>query len=90
MPENPYSVKLKVEDLIPLISAKTHRVVAITACSNILGPIVLVKEVVKAVREETKAKGAKKVEICRLCGLCTPRVHRRARLGRRLLCALLL
>jgi len=71
VPENPYSVKLKVEDLIPLISAKT-RIVAITACSNILGSIVPVKEVVKAVREEAKVKGAKKVEISVDCVAYAP------------------
>ena len=70
-PENPYSIKLKVEELIPLISSKT-RLVAFTACSNILGSIVPVKEVVKAVREEAKAKGAKKVEISVDCVAYAP------------------
>ena len=71
VPENPYSVKFKVEDLIPLITAKT-RIVAITACSNILGSIVPVKEVVKVVREEAKAKGARKVEISVDCVAYAP------------------
>ena len=70
-PENPYSIKLKVEELIPLISSRT-RIVAFTACSNILGSIVPVKEVVKAVREEAKAKGAKKVEISIDCVAYAP------------------
>ena len=70
-PENPYSIKLKVEELIPLISSKT-RLVAFTACSNILGSIVPVKEVVRAVREEAKAKGAKKVEISIDCVAYAP------------------
>jgi len=70
-PENPYSIKLKVEELIPLISSKT-RLVAFTACSNILGSIVPVKEVIKAVREEAKAKGAKKVEISIDCVAYAP------------------
>ncbi|KAF8880229.1 pyridoxal phosphate-dependent transferase [Gymnopilus junonius] len=73
-PENPYSVKLHVEDLLPLVSERT-RIVAFTACSNILGSIVPVKEVVKAVREEAKAKGAKKVEISVDCVAYAP--HRR-------------
>ena len=71
VPENPYSVKFKVEDLIPLITAKT-RIVAITACSNILGSIVPVKEVVKVVREGAKAKGARKVEISVDCVAYAP------------------
>ena len=70
-PENPYSIKLKIEELLPLISSKT-RLVAFTACSNILGSIVPVKEVVKAVREEAKAKGAKKVEISIDCVAYAP------------------
>ncbi|PPQ94697.1 hypothetical protein CVT25_009552 [Psilocybe cyanescens] len=71
VPENPYSVKLKIEELLPLITSKT-RIVAITACSNILGSIVPVKEVVKAIREEAKSKGAKKVEISVDCVAYAP------------------
>ncbi|KAF8961498.1 pyridoxal phosphate-dependent transferase [Flammula alnicola] len=56
VPENPYST----------------RIVAFTACSNILGSIVPVKEVVKAVRAEAKAKGAKKVEISVDCVAYAP------------------
>jgi len=70
-PENPYSIKLKIEELIPLISSKT-RLIAFTACSNILGSIVPVKEVVKAIREEVKTKGAKKVEISVDCVAYAP------------------
>ncbi|KAF9485510.1 selenocysteine lyase [Pholiota conissans] len=71
VPENPYSVKLKVEELLPLISDRT-RIVAITACSNILGTIVPVKEVVKAIREEARAQGAPKVEISVDCVAYAP------------------
>ncbi|KAF8159241.1 pyridoxal phosphate-dependent transferase [Crassisporium funariophilum] len=73
-PENPYSVKLKLEELIPLITKDT-RIVAFTACSNILGSIVPVKEVVKAIRAAAKAKGAQKVEISVDCVAYAP--HRR-------------
>ncbi|KAF8635153.1 hypothetical protein AX15_000531 [Amanita polypyramis BW_CC] len=59
---NPFSVALKVKDLLPLISSKT-RIIAFTACSNILGSIVPVKEVISAARADAKAKGAKKLEI---------------------------
>ncbi|KAF8184396.1 pyridoxal phosphate-dependent transferase [Pholiota molesta] len=71
VPENPYSVKLKLEELLPLVSSRT-RIVAITACSNILGSIVPVKEVVKAVRAEAKAQGAPKVEISVDCVAYAP------------------
>lgn len=71
VPENPYSVKLKTEELLPLITSRT-RIVAITACSNILGTIVPVKEVVKAIRAEAAAKGAKKVEISVDCVAYAP------------------
>jgi selenocysteine lyase/cysteine desulfurase len=64
-------VKLKLEELLPLVSSRT-RIVAITACSNILGSIVPVKEVVKAVRAEAKAQGAPKVEISVDCVAYAP------------------
>ncbi|RDB27659.1 Cysteine desulfurase-like protein ustD [Hypsizygus marmoreus] len=70
-PENPYSVSLKIEELLPLISSKT-RIVAFTACSNILGSIVPVKEVIAAVRADAKAKGAKKVEVSVDCVAYAP------------------
>jgi selenocysteine lyase/cysteine desulfurase len=60
--ENPFSVVHRVEHLVPLITSKT-RVVAFSACSNILGSILPVKEISKAVREEAAAKGAPKVDI---------------------------
>ncbi|THV03935.1 PLP-dependent transferase [Dendrothele bispora CBS 962.96] len=61
-PENPFSVVHRVEHLTPLITPKT-RVVAFSACSNILGSVVPVKEISKAVRAEAAAKGAQKVDI---------------------------
>jgi selenocysteine lyase/cysteine desulfurase len=57
-----------------LITEKT-RIVAFTACSNILGTIVPVKEVVQAVRSAAKEKGAKKVEISVDCVAYAP--HRK-------------
>jgi selenocysteine lyase/cysteine desulfurase len=45
---NPYAVAHDVNTLLPLITQNT-RIVAITACSNILGSIVDVKSVVKQV-----------------------------------------
>jgi selenocysteine lyase/cysteine desulfurase len=71
---NPYSVALAIPDLLPLISSRT-RIVAFTACSNILGSVIPVQEVVKAVRERAKTEGAKKVEICIDCVAYAP--HRR-------------
>lgn len=72
--DNPYSVGLKVDELVPLISEKT-RIVAFTACSNILGSILPVKEIVKVIRDEAKAQGAEKVEISVDCVAYAP--HRR-------------
>ena len=73
-PNNPYSLSLKVEDLLPLITAKT-RIVAFTATSNLLGSVVPVQAITKAVRAEAAAKGAKKVEVSIDCVAYAP--HRR-------------
>ncbi|KAF9493874.1 PLP-dependent transferase [Pleurotus eryngii] len=73
-PNNPYSVATRIEDLLPLITVRT-RIVAISACSNILGSIVPVKEVVQAVREDAAAKGAMNVEVSVDCVAYAP--HRR-------------
>lgn len=73
-PKNPYSVSLKIEELLPLISSRT-RIVAFTACSNILGSIIPVKEVITAIRATAKEQGAKKVEISVDCVAYAP--HRR-------------
>ncbi|KAJ7258105.1 pyridoxal phosphate-dependent transferase [Mycena haematopus] len=73
-PNNPYSLSLKVEELLPLISAKT-RIVAFTATSNLLGSVVPVQAITKAVRAEAAAKGAKKVEVSIDCVAYAP--HRR-------------
>ncbi|KAF9460595.1 pyridoxal phosphate-dependent transferase [Collybia nuda] len=70
-PENPYSVTLKIDELLPLVTSKT-RIVAFTACSNILGSIVPVKEVIAALRADAKAKGAKKVEVSVDCVAYAP------------------
>ncbi|KAH8794596.1 pyridoxal phosphate-dependent transferase [Flagelloscypha sp. PMI_526] len=61
-PNNPYSVTYKTEDLLPLITSHT-RIVAFSACSNILGSITPVKEIVQAIRSKAKDVGAQKVEI---------------------------
>ncbi|KAH6874326.1 selenocysteine lyase [Coprinopsis sp. MPI-PUGE-AT-0042] len=68
---NPYSISLKLEDLLPLVSQRT-RIVAITACSNILGSVAPVKDIVAAVRKEAQAKGAKKVEVSVDCVAYAP------------------
>lgn len=59
---------------MPLISART-RIVAFTATSNLLGSVVPVQEITKAVRAEAAAKGAKKVEVSIDCVAYAP--HRR-------------
>jgi selenocysteine lyase/cysteine desulfurase len=73
-PDNPYALGLNISSLIPLINSNT-RLVAFTACSNILGSIVDVEAVVKAIREEAKAKGNQKLEVCVDCVAYAP--HRR-------------
>ncbi len=70
-PNNPYSVALKVEDLLPLISSET-RIIAFTACSNILGTIVPVKEIIKAARADAKEKCATKVKFSIDCVAYAP------------------
>ncbi|KDQ51414.1 hypothetical protein JAAARDRAFT_41083 [Jaapia argillacea MUCL 33604] len=75
-PNNPYAVSLKISDLLPLITPNT-RLVAFTACSNILGSVIPVKEVVEKVRERAKELGARKVEISVDCVAYAP--HRRIR-----------
>jgi len=72
--DNPYSVAYKVEELLPLVSSRT-RLVTITACSNILGSLIPLEEVVKALRQRAKEQGAKKVEVCVDCVAYAP--HRR-------------
>ncbi|KAF8755310.1 Aminotransferase class-V [Rhizoctonia solani] len=54
--KNPYAVSLRIEDLVPLLNQNT-RLVAFTACSNILGEFVDVESVVKLVREKTSGLG---------------------------------
>ncbi|KZT51899.1 PLP-dependent transferase [Calocera cornea HHB12733] len=78
-PANPFSVSLVLDDLLPLLSTKT-RIVAFTACSNILGELTDVKGIVKAIREKTKGgKGELRqkrgAEICVDCVAYAP--HRR-------------
>ncbi|CAE6444486.1 unnamed protein product [Rhizoctonia solani] len=54
--KNPYAVALRIEDLIPLLNQNT-RLVAFTACSNILGEFVDVEKVIKIIREKTRRPG---------------------------------
>ncbi|KAI0264162.1 selenocysteine lyase [Gloeopeniophorella convolvens] len=70
-PYNPYSLALDIEDLLPLISAKT-RIVAFTACSNILGSIVPVKAVIAAARLRAAQLGVRKIEFSVDCVAYAP------------------
>ncbi|KAI0644773.1 PLP-dependent transferase [Trametes meyenii] len=75
--ENPYALGLQLAALEPLISAKT-RLVAFTACSNILGSVVPVRAVVVAARKLARERGrdpGDKLEFCVDCVAYAP--HRR-------------
>ncbi|TFK53439.1 PLP-dependent transferase [Heliocybe sulcata] len=73
-PSNPYAVSLQLSTLLPLITPVT-RIIAISACSNLLGSVTDVGAVVKAVKEKAKEVGARKVEVCVDCVAYAP--HRR-------------
>ncbi|KAI0760934.1 PLP-dependent transferase [Trametes elegans] len=70
-PDNPYAVGLQLDALAPLISAKT-RLIAFTGCSNLLGSIVPVKEIVNAARNLAQERGARKLEFCVDCVAYAP------------------
>ncbi|KAI0326182.1 PLP-dependent transferase [Cubamyces sp. BRFM 1775] len=70
-PDNPYAVGLQLDALAPLISSKT-RIVAFTACSNILGSIVSVKDIISAARALAVERGARKIEFCVDCVAYAP------------------
>lgn len=72
--DNSFSITHKTKDLLPLISQRT-RIVAFSACSNILGSIIDVKEVSRAVRRSAREYGARKLEISVDCVAYAP--HRR-------------
>ena len=74
--ENKYAVGYDIGSLVPLLSAKT-RLVAFSACSNILGSFTDVKNVAKTIREvvQEKSDGQGKVEIVVDCVAYAP--HRR-------------
>jgi selenocysteine lyase/cysteine desulfurase len=72
--DNTYSIGLDVRDLLPLITPHT-RLIAFTACSNILGSVLPVKDIVHAIRKEAKERGAWKLEISLDCVAYAP--HRR-------------
>ncbi|QRV92756.1 aminotransferase class-V protein [Ceratobasidium sp. AG-Ba] len=72
---NSYAVSLRIDDLIPLLNPKT-RLVAFTACSNILGELVNVEGITKAIRERTKSENNPRgAEVCIDCVAYAP--HRR-------------
>jgi len=64
--ENPYSVTYRIDELLPLVSSRT-RLAAITACSNILGSVLPVEEIVKSLRQRAKEQGAIKMEVALDC-----------------------
>lgn len=72
--DNPYSLGYTTDDLLPLVSART-RLVAIAACSNVLGSIIPIEEVVRSLRRRAKELGARKVEVSVDCVAYAP--HRR-------------
>lgn len=74
--ENKYAVGYHANDLIPLLNANT-RLVAISACSNILGSLVNIKELVKTIKQVVREKsgGQGKVEVVVDCVAYAP--HRR-------------
>lgn len=72
--DNPYAVGLNIDALLPLITSKT-RLIAFTATSNILGSVVDVEAVTKAIRAEAEKKGARKVEVSVDCVAYAP--HRK-------------
>jgi selenocysteine lyase/cysteine desulfurase len=69
--DNPLSLALKTDELLALVTPRT-RLVAFTACSNILGCLVDVAEVVRALRAKAAEVGAKKVETCVDCVAYAP------------------
>jgi len=71
---NPCAVVHRVDQLLPLINERT-RIVAFSACSNILGSVVPIKEITKMVRDRAEGKGAKKVQVSVDCVAYAP--HRK-------------
>jgi selenocysteine lyase/cysteine desulfurase len=72
--DDPYSLALRVQELLPLITNKT-RIIAFTACSNILGSILPVKNIVAAIRQKAKQVGAMNLEICLDCVAYAPHMR---------------
>lgn len=68
---NPYSFSYKTEDLLSLVSSKT-RIVALTACSNILGSVYPIQDIVRALRQQAKQVGARKLEVSVDCVAYAP------------------
>ena len=71
-----YAVGYNLEALEPLLSAKT-RLVALSACSNILGSFIDIKRIAQRIREivQEKSLGKQRVEIVVDCVAYAP--HRR-------------
>lgn len=67
-------MELALDSLLPLITSKT-RLVAFSACSNILGGLFDIPEIIKAAREKAREQGARKIEFCIDCVAFAP--HRR-------------
>ncbi|RPD58030.1 PLP-dependent transferase [Lentinus tigrinus ALCF2SS1-7] len=70
-PNNPYAVGLQLDTLKPLITSKT-RLIAFTACSNILGSLIPVEEIVKTARALATELGVRKLEFCLDCVAYAP------------------
>ncbi|KAF7974668.1 hypothetical protein HWV62_11564 [Athelia sp. TMB] len=68
---NSYSVAYAIPDLLSLVSSRT-RIVAISGCSNILGSIMPIEEIVRSVRSRAKEEGAAKVEVSVDCVAYAP------------------
>lgn len=73
-PANPYSLCLQLPALLPLITSRT-RVVALSACSNLLGTLTPIGEIVAAIREQAKQVGSEGLVVCVDCVAYAP--HRR-------------
>ncbi|KAI0364983.1 PLP-dependent transferase [Pilatotrama ljubarskyi] len=70
-PDNPYAVALQLSALLPLISPNT-RLIAFTACSNILGSLLPVRDIVRAARAAAHEHRARKLEFCLDCVAYAP------------------
>ncbi|KAF2668420.1 selenocysteine lyase [Microthyrium microscopicum] len=72
--KNPFSYSLDPLNLIPLITSRT-RLLAFTACSNILGSILPIASIVSSARTAAASAGSPLFEVCLDCVAYAP--HRR-------------